>query len=40
VAQHDATLLTSTIDASIDSHIMAFSAEKSRLKKKIIDTKI
>ena len=40
VAQHDATLLTSTIDASIDSHIMAFSAEISRLKKKIIDTKI
>lgn len=40
VAQHDASLLTSTIDASIESHILAFSAEKSRLKKKIVDIKI
>ncbi len=30
VAAQDATLLTSTIDASIESHIMGFEAEKSR----------
>lgn len=30
VAQQNASLLTSTIDASIESHIMAFAAERSR----------
>lgn len=32
VDQQDASLLTSTIDASIESHIMGFQAEKSRLQ--------
>lgn len=40
VAQHDASLLSSTIDASIDSHVMAFAAERSRLGKKMIDIKL
>jgi hypothetical protein len=31
VAKQDATLLSSTIDASIESHLMGFAAEKSRL---------
>ncbi len=31
VDQRDPTLLTSTIEASIESHLMAFAAEKSRL---------
>lgn len=35
VSKNDNTLLTSTIDASIESHIMGFMAEKSRLNNKI-----
>ena len=35
VGQHDPTLLTSTIDASIESHLMGFKAEKSRVTNKI-----
>jgi hypothetical protein len=37
VFQNDASLLTSTIDASIESHIMAFMAEKSRKQMKTMD---
>lgn len=36
VKQQDPTLLTSTIDASIESHIMGFMAEKSRKTKQTI----
>jgi predicted dehydrogenase len=36
VKQQDASLLTSTIDASVESHIMGFMAEKSRLTKQIV----
>lgn len=32
VSKQDASLLSSTIDASVESHLMAFSAEKSRKK--------
>ncbi|WP_340203584.1 Gfo/Idh/MocA family protein [Ascidiimonas sp. W6] len=35
VSNHDASLLTSTIKASIESHIIGFKAEKSRLGGKI-----
>lgn len=37
VSKKDAGLLTSTIDVSIESHIMCFMAEKSRLEKKVAD---
>lgn len=37
VAQHNPALLTSTIDDSIESHIMCFKAEESRLTKKVLD---
>jgi predicted dehydrogenase len=36
VNQQNATLLSSTIDASIESHIMGFAAEKSRKENKVI----
>jgi predicted dehydrogenase len=36
VKNQDARLLTSTIDASIESHIMGFMAEKSRLSKQTV----
>ena len=36
VKKQDASLLTSTIDASVESHIIGFSAEKSRETKQII----
>lgn len=35
IVQHDPSLLTSTIDASIESHLMGFKAEKSRASNKI-----
>jgi hypothetical protein len=35
VDKRDAGLLTSTIDASIESHLMGFAAEKSRLNKTV-----
>jgi predicted dehydrogenase len=35
VGQHNPALLTSTIDASIESHVMGFMAEKSRKTKKV-----
>ena len=31
VATRDASLLSSTIEASVESHLMAFAAERSRL---------
>lgn len=37
VSQNDSSLLTSTIDESIESHIMGFMAEKSRSTGKIMD---
>ena len=35
VGQQNPALLSSTIDVSVESHIMAFAAEKSRLNKTI-----
>ena len=40
VAQHNPELLTSTIEASIESHIMCFKAEESRLKNTVMDIKL
>ena len=34
VSSHDESKLTSSIDASIESHVMGFRAEKSRLSHK------
>lgn len=40
VKMQDPTVLTSTIEASIESHIMGFMAEKSRLERKIMDIEV
>lgn len=40
VSQQNPNLLTSTIDASIESHVMCFMAEESRVKKKVMDIKM
>ena len=40
VSQHNPALLTSTIDQSIESHVMGFMAEKSRLEKKVVDVRM
>jgi len=40
VSQHDPSLLTSTIDASIESHVMGFMAEESRKTNKVMEVKI
>jgi hypothetical protein len=40
VSQKDPSLLTSTIDASIESHIMGFAAEKSRRNGQVVEIKI
>lgn len=40
VAQQNSALLTSTIDQSIESHIMGFMAEESRVTKKVMDIQI
>jgi hypothetical protein len=37
VAEHKPELLTSTIDQSIESHLMGFAAEKSRKEKLVVD---
>ena len=37
VSQRNPALLTSTIDASIESHIMGFAAEKSRKEKSVVN---
>ncbi len=36
VSKQDPSLLTSTIDASVDSHIMCFRSEESRLEKRMV----
>jgi hypothetical protein len=40
VANQDPKYLTSTIDQSIESHLMGFAAEESRTKKKVISIKL
>jgi predicted dehydrogenase len=40
VASHNPALLTSTIDASIESHVMGFAAERSRKEKTIVEIKM
>ncbi|MGG9964305.1 Gfo/Idh/MocA family protein [Ferruginibacter sp. SUN106] len=40
VSQHNPALLTSTIDASIESHVMGFMAEESRKHKKVMEVKL
>ncbi len=40
VGQKNAALLTSTIDESIEAHIMGFMAEESRKKSKVMDIKM
>ncbi|RYF88462.1 MAG: Gfo/Idh/MocA family oxidoreductase, partial [Chitinophagaceae bacterium] len=40
VAQHNPHLLTSTIEASIESHIMCFKAEESRLTSQVMDIQL
>lgn len=40
VAQNNRALLTSTIDASIESHVMGFMAEASRKSGKSMDIKL
>lgn len=40
VAQKDASLLSSSIEDSIESHLMAFGAEKSRLNSTIEEIKL
>jgi predicted dehydrogenase len=40
VTQHKPEILTSTIDASIESHVMGFMAEKSRKTKKVEPVKL
>ncbi|MEP7317336.1 MAG: hypothetical protein ABI921_01300, partial [Panacibacter sp.] len=35
VGNRDARILSSTIDVSVESHLMAFAAEKSRINKTI-----
>lgn len=40
VAQQNPALLTSTIDASIESHVMGFMAEESRKNKQVMEVKL
>ena len=40
VSQQNPALLTSTIDASIESHVMGFMAEQSRKKNKVMEVKL
>lgn len=40
ISKKDPSLLTSTIDQSIESHIMGFMAEKSRKSKKVMDVRL
>ena len=40
VAQQDKSLLSSSIEVSIESHLMAFAAEKSRLNRTIEEIKL
>ena len=40
VDSHDESRLTSTIDASVESHVMGFRAEKSRLSSKKVEVNL
>ena len=40
ISKRDPSLLTSTIDASIESHVMGFMAEESRKTKKVMEVKL
>ena len=40
IDQQNPSLLTSTIDASIESHIMGFAAERSRKENKVVEIKM
>ena len=40
VDQQNPALLTSTIDASIESHLMGFAAEKSRKENKVVEVRV
>ncbi|MBL7723364.1 MAG: Gfo/Idh/MocA family oxidoreductase [Chitinophagaceae bacterium] len=40
IDQQNPALLTSTIDASIESHVMGFAAEKSRKENKVVEIKM
>ena len=40
ISKNDASLLTSTIDASIESHLMGFAAEQSRKENKVVEIKL
>jgi len=40
VDQQNPSLLTSTIDASIESHVMGFAAEKSRKENKVVEVRM
>jgi len=40
IDQQNPNLLTSTIDASIESHVMGFAAEKSRKESKVVEIKM
>jgi hypothetical protein len=40
IAKKDPSLLTSTIDQSIESHIMGFMAEESRKTKRVMEVKM
>jgi len=40
IDQQNPALLTSTIDASIESHVMGFAAEKSRKENKVVEVRM
>ena len=40
VSQNNSSLLSSTIDASIESHIMCFMAEESRINKNVMEVRM
>jgi predicted dehydrogenase len=40
VSRRDPSLLTSTIEASMESHLLAFAAEESRMSNKVVETRI
>ena len=40
IAKKDPSLLTSTIDQSIESHVMGFMAEESRKSKRVMEVKM
>jgi hypothetical protein len=40
VGQHDRSLLSSSIEDSVESHLIAYAAEESRLKRTIEDVRL